>query len=140
MEYSVLVNSNVVQSGESGPSGNELDITISKSSFQIQVPLDLTTDTHFIITHSIAILAAFNRIDDLHQLDCRQDTGFNIRATELPSTMTPTLPQKIIQHYAYVDMLPWISLRDRILNLLAAINEPEFVQDMVNLRVWGSTP
>jgi hypothetical protein len=27
-------------------------------------------------------------------------------------------------------MLPWISLRDRILNSLATINELEFVQDM----------
>jgi len=78
------------------------------------------------------------------QLDCHQDSGFNITASllGLPPAFVPTLQQQIVPHKPYVDMLPWPSLRDRILNSPTAINEWEFVKDMESgeLKVWGSTP
>jgi Domain of unknown function (DUF3425) len=37
-------------------------------------------------------------------------------------------------------MLPWVMLRDRILKSLPAIDEIEFVQDMAELKIWGTTP
>jgi hypothetical protein len=68
--------------------------------------------------------------------------GFNIRAPicNLPQTIVPTLQQQIIPHKPYVDLLPWPSLRDRVLNSLTVINEQEFVMDLVSLKVWGTTP
>ena len=120
------------------------DLSVSRSTFQTQtpdLPLDPTVDTHFIIMPSMAASAAFACIVNLLQLDCGQDSGFNIRATDLPLTLAPTSQQQLIKHLPYVDMLPWASLRDRILNSLAVMNEVEFVQDMqANLKIWGSTP
>jgi hypothetical protein len=103
---------------------------------------DPTIDNHFIVIHSMTTWAAFMSIAELLELACAQDTGFNIRALTcaLPPTLQPTLQQQIIPHGAYVDMLPWSSLRDRILNSQTAINELEFIQDLATLRVWGSTP
>jgi hypothetical protein len=71
-----------------------------------------------------------------------RDTGFNIcaLASNLPPPIAPTLQQQIVPHAPYVDMLPWSSLRDRTLNSPTAINESEFVLDMAELKVWGSTP
>jgi len=88
--------------------------------------------------------AAFLRIADVLGLVCLQDTGFDIGALTftLPPALVPTLQQQIVPHKPYVDMLPWASLRDRILSSPTVINELEFVQDMASsdLKVWGSTP
>jgi hypothetical protein len=83
---------------------------------------------------------AFDRIASLLELDCLQGTGFNIRTQSPPPSLTPTLQQLIIPHKPYIDMLPWSLLRDRILSSISAINEAEFVKDMADLKVWGSTP
>jgi hypothetical protein len=94
--------------------------------------------------HSVTTQAAFLRIAEILQLACMQDSGFNISAptSTLPPAIIPTLQQQIIPHKPYVDMLPWSSLRDRLLNSLVAINETQFLLDMASgdLRVWGSTP
>jgi hypothetical protein len=111
-------------------------------SFQGQVPMDPTVDNHFIVMHNMTTCAAFDCIARILELACIQDTGFNIRALTctLPSTIAPTLKQQIVPHKPYVDMLPWSSLRDRILNSPMAINEMELVMDMDSLKIWGSTP
>jgi len=88
--------------------------------------------------------AAFTCIATLLDLSCNQDSGFNICAPldSLPPPIAPTLQQQIIPHQPYVDMLPWSSLRDRILNSQTTMNEAEFVMDMASdgLKVWGSMP
>ncbi len=88
--------------------------------------------------------AAFTCIAHILELSCMQDSGFNIgaRTCTLPPAIAPTLQQQIVPHGPYIDMLPWSSLRDRILNSLMAINETEFVLDMASgdLKIWGSTP
>lgn len=101
-----------------------------------------TVDTHFIIMHSMTTRAAFMSIAQILQLSCLQDTGFNIIALpgNLPPHIAPTLQQQLVPHKPYVDMLPWPSLRDRMLISSVAINEAEFVTDLYSLRVWGSIP
>lgn len=110
--------------------------------YQDQVPADPTVDNHFIVMHSMTTWSAFMCIADMLGLACRPDDGFNIRAliASLPSPVAPTLQQQIIPHKPYVDMLPWSSMRDRVLNSLAAINEGQFISDMTDMKVWGSTP
>jgi hypothetical protein len=109
---------------------------------QGQGPPHPTTENHFIVMHSMSTWAAFFCIANLLQLECMHDTGFNICALTytLPPAMAPTLQQQLIPHKPYVDMLPWSSLRDRILNSITTINEIEFVLDLGDLKVWGSTP
>ncbi|MCJ1460621.1 hypothetical protein MMC28_011003, partial [Mycoblastus sanguinarius] len=113
-------------------------------AFQGQVHPDPTIDNHFIVMHSMATSAAFLCIAHILELACMQDTGFNINALActLPPPIAPTIQQQIVSHGPYVDMLPWSSLRDRILNSPMTINESEFVLDMGSgdLKVWGSTP
>ncbi|KAF2003775.1 NAD(P)-binding protein [Amniculicola lignicola CBS 123094] len=110
--------------------------------FQGLMSMDPTVDSHFIVMHNMTTHAAFDCIARILELACKQDTGFNIRALPctLPPSIAPTLKQQIVPHQPYVDMLPWSSLRDRILNSPTAINEMELLMDMDSLRVWGSTP
>jgi hypothetical protein len=56
------------------------------------------TDGHFIVLHSMTTLAAFDCIVNLLQLDCSQDSGFNICAHSLPPSIAPTLQQQLIPH------------------------------------------
>ena len=111
---------------------------------QDQLSLDPTTDNHFIVIHSMNTYSAFLCIADILKLACAQDSGFNIGALActLPPPIAPTLQQQIVPHKPYVDMLPWPSLRDRILNSPTAINDLEFLHDMESgdLKIWGSTP
>jgi len=111
-------------------------------SFQNQVSPDPKTDSHFIVIHSMTTWQAFLCIADILKLACMQESGFNIEALAetLPPPLAPTKQQQIIPHRPYVDMLPWSSLRDRVLNSIMTINEIEFVQDMYEMKVWGSTP
>lgn len=87
-------------------------------------------------------LAAFNSIASLLKLACADETGFSIRAlaNTLPPPIAPTLQQQIIPHQPYIDMLPWASLRDRVLKSLLVIDELDLLRDLEGLRVWGSTP
>lgn len=113
-------------------------------TLQAQVPPDPTTENRFIILHGMTTWTAFLCIANLLELACGQQSGFNIcaLATTLPPAIAPTLKQQIVPHKPYVDMLPWSSLRDRMLNSTTAINELEFLQDMVSgdLKVWGVVP
>jgi hypothetical protein len=125
-----------------------VDLSIFSSpisgTFQGQVSPDPIIDNYFIVMHSTTTYAAFTCIAHILELACMQDTGFNIGALtcNLPPAIAPTLQQQIVPHRPYIDMLPWSSLRDRILNSLMAINELEFILDMASgdLKVWGSTP
>ncbi|KAF4630336.1 hypothetical protein G7Y89_g7799 [Cudoniella acicularis] len=116
----------------------------NSSALQGQAFLDPTMDSHFIVMHGMTASAAFTCIAHVLELNCTQEPGFNVRALpcNLPLPIVPTVQQQIIPHKVYVDMLPWSSLRDRILSSLTAINESEIIQDMASgdLKVWGSTP
>lgn len=94
--------------------------------------------------HGITTHAAFDRIAAILELSCMQGTGFNIGALTctLPQAIVPTAQQQIVPHLPYIDMLPWPSLRDRLLNSIMTINETEFVMDMASgdLKIWGSMP
>ena len=123
-----------------------LDLSIFSTpasvSFQNQISPDPNTDSHFIVMHSMRTWEAFICIANILKLACMQESGFNIEALAetLPPPLAPTSQQQIIPHRPYVDMLPWSSLRDRVLNSIMTINEVEFVQDMYDMKVWGSTP
>jgi hypothetical protein len=125
-----------------------VDLSVSGSQISRtshgQVFPDPTIDNHFIVMHSMTTHAAFFSIANLLQLNCAQDTGFNIGAITptLPPAIVPTLKQQIVPHKPYVDMLPWSSVRDRMLDSLMAINEAEFLMDMESgdLKIWGSIP
>lgn len=118
--------------------------SLGSGILQDQVSPDPTIDSRFIVMHGLTTSAAFLCIARILELACMQDSGFNIGALvcTLPPPIAPTIQQQIVPHKPYVDMLPWSSLRDRMLNSLAAINEIEFVEDMMSgdLKVWGSTP
>ena len=105
---------------------------------------DPASDNHFIVMPRVTAYAAFMCIAEVLKLACMQETGFNIGAPSntLPSPIAPTLQQQMVPYRPYVDMLPWSSLRDRILNSPMAINEAEFIQDMGSgdLKIWGPTP
>ncbi|GKU20841.1 unnamed protein product [Fusarium langsethiae] len=101
-------------------------------------------DSHFIILTDMTACAALAVIAQCLNLDCQSQPGFHIKALSinLPSTIAPTDLQKVIPHRPYLDMLPWASLRDKLLQSVSVINEDEFMSDMRsgNLRVWGQLP
>jgi len=105
---------------------------------------NLTADTYFIAMPGSTAAAAFCCIARLLSLACHQESGFNIMAPlgTIPASISPTEQQQVIPHKPYIDMLPWPSLRDRLLKSTGAINENEFIADMTSseLRVWGTTP
>lgn len=115
------------------------------AAFQGQVSPDPSTDTHYIIMHNVTTYAAFSHIASTLQLMCVEGrNGFNICALhdKLPKAIAPTLKQQIVPHQSYVDMIPWPSFRDRLLDSLQAINEDTFKIDMLtnDIKVWGSVP
>ncbi|EWZ27789.1 hypothetical protein FOZG_18491 [Fusarium oxysporum Fo47] len=101
-------------------------------------------DSHFIVLTDMTACAALAVIAQRLDLDCQIRPGFHIRAStqNLPSPITPTQLQRSVPHRSYLDMLPWASLRDRLLKSLSVINEDEFMLEMRNgnLRIWGTVP
>lgn len=63
-------------------------------------------------------------------------------STPAPSTLAPTALQIIKPHMPYVDLLPFPSLRDNLLQANGMINGREIWADLVGgqVRVWGKTP
>jgi hypothetical protein len=136
-----------VSVGQNTSSAVPFDVTIFNSptagtSFTDPSTPIISTDSHFLVMHSMSTWAAFLRIAEMLNLACEQATGFNIctPADKLPEALVPTVHQQLIPHKPYVDMIPWGSLRDRLLNSQKSINEVEFTLDMPDLKVWGSTP
>jgi hypothetical protein len=128
------------------PASTELNYLSSSRHFRFpgQMPLDTMLDNHFIIMHGMTASAAFFSIAAILDLNCSrpQDVGFNIGSLTHPPPppVAPTLKQQVVPHRPYVDMLPWSSVRDRMLNSITAINEAEFLADMGSgeLKVWGN--
>lgn len=101
-------------------------------------------DSHFILLSDMTACAAMAVIAQRLQLDCQPQPGFNIKALadDLPSPIAPTSLQLRVPHLPYVDMLPWSSIRDRLLRSISTINQDEFMTDMRigSLKVWGTVP
>lgn len=73
-----------------------------------QLVPDVTTDTRFITMVEVTTGAAWMSIAGLLKLACKQNSGFNIRASvdSIPPPLLPTLQQQLVPHKPYVDMLP----------------------------------
>jgi hypothetical protein len=71
--------------------------------------------------------AALAVIAERLQLDCNLQPGFNIKALpdDLPSSIAPTSLQRSVPHLSYLDMLPWASIRDRLLASITTINQAD---------------
>ncbi|KAF4335513.1 light induced alcohol dehydrogenase Bli-4 [Fusarium beomiforme] len=108
------------------------------------LPNDPVSDSHYLILTDLTAATALAVIAQRLDLDCQPIPGFNIKALtdSLPSSIAPTQLQKSVAHLSYLDMLPWASLRDRLLKSLSIINEEEFARDMQygSLKVWGTVP
>jgi hypothetical protein len=104
----------------------------------------LLIENHFIVMHDLTAVAALETIVHILNLNCDHQFGFNIRAspTALPPSLMPTPKQQTIAHFAYVDMIPWPAMRDRLLGWAETMNVVEFTSDMASgmLRIWGVTP
>lgn len=111
---------------------------------QSQTP-DPTIDNHFLVVNSMNTLSAFLSIGHLLQIPCVQHIGFHINntlITTLPSSLRPTIQQQIVPHKAYIDMLPWASIRDRIITSIPTIDEQNLFEDLLvsDFKVWGRIP
>lgn len=127
-----------------GPLSPSMELGMFRGLAPSIVQDQISPDHHFIVMNNMTTLTAFTAIGHALEIPCIQDTGFCLSTVtcNLPPTFIPTLQQQIVPHKPYVDMLPWPSMRDRILNSLQAINDQEFILDMVfgDVKVWGSTP
>ncbi|KAL2070527.1 hypothetical protein VTL71DRAFT_13553 [Oculimacula yallundae] len=143
-----------LQTERSGAAGSNAEVPPAPTtSMEISVPdnqfntygslsLDPIRDNGFMILQQLDVWDALLNIASKLELACQQDSGFNVLApvTSLPASLVPTLQQRFVPHKPYVDMLPWPSMRDRILNSPSSINEAEFICDMTSseMKVWGS--
>jgi hypothetical protein len=106
-----------------------------------------TAETSFLIMHSMNACNALFVISDILSLTCSahprtyNPPKTNASATP-PPALHPTSLQKTISHHAYIDMLPFPLLRDRILETLQVINEEELCRDLQNdeWKIWGRRP
>lgn len=109
------------------------------AQFTITGPM---TDTHFLVLTDMTAAGALTAIAQLLNLDCQLIPGFHIQASAegLPPPIAPTQLQRKVPHQPYLDMLPWASLRDRLLKSISVINEGEIVLAMQAgcFKVWGS--
>ncbi|KAH7355160.1 hypothetical protein BKA65DRAFT_394676 [Rhexocercosporidium sp. MPI-PUGE-AT-0058] len=114
------------------------------SNSQSNFSLDPMRDSNFMIMQKIDVWEALLNIAGKLELACCQDSGFNIVApvSSLPPSLAPTLQQRYVPHRPYIDMIPWPSMRDRILSSPSSINEMQFASDIAfsDIKVWGSSP
>ncbi|KAG4444185.1 hypothetical protein IFR05_000282 [Cadophora sp. M221] len=136
----------VAPSSEVPVTTTSMELSISDSPLNTQggFTLDPMRDNRLMVMQQIDVWDALLNIASKLEIACCQDSGFNIVApvSSLPPSLTPTLQQRFVPHKPYVDMLPWPSVRDRILSSPSSINEMQFVSDMTStdIKVWGSTP
>ncbi|SPJ77975.1 uncharacterized protein FTOL_06379 [Fusarium torulosum] len=120
---------------------NMFDPSLLDAQYAPQAPM---ADNHFLVLSDMTASAALVAIAHCLNLDCQDKPGFHIRASanSLPNAIAPTQLQKSVAHPSYLDMLPWASLRDRLLKSLSTINEGELTRDLRigSLRVWGTVP
>ncbi|KAI6765448.1 hypothetical protein HG530_006518 [Fusarium avenaceum] len=148
VQTSALVRTNAASSREQ-PSTDGLgaafvgvfDPSLLDTPYMPHTPM---ADTHFLVLADMTATAALVAIAHCLNLDCQDKPGFHIRAiaNSLPPPIAPTQLQKSVAHPSYLDMLPWASLRDRLIKSLPTINQAELTHDLQigSLRVWGTVP
>jgi hypothetical protein len=106
---------------------------MSASRPTLQSPYSLILD-------AMPALAAFWANASLLQLNCKPI--LTISSTPSPSTprsLAATSLQRAIPHLSYVDILPFPSMRDRILNAVSIIDEDDLCNDLVQeqIQCWS---
>lgn len=144
-----LTNSHMVGDG---PPSEASSSTTFPDSYYLQVPpltllrglLRVATRLNAVpSSFSLAALSPFN-------------LGFGPDPSEIPRAWRPTAAQLSVPHHPVLDLLPWPSVRDRLIEVLSlteqsaelSLVEPprlvNFVYDMEDagegIRIWGSDP
>ncbi|KAK0105209.1 hypothetical protein ONS95_004396 [Cadophora gregata] len=111
------------------------------STYQPPSPL---TD-QLIVVRALGTLSALLFNAAILQIDCHKQ----IRSREIyvpptlstPSALTPTPLQSTTPHLPYVDLIPFPSMRDRLLQSQQFISGVEIWADITrDITVWGNTP
>lgn len=121
-------------------------------------------DSYLLPVNELTLLRAFLRIagrlgcESVWELTANSpfNSGTGPAADELPRTWRPTTSQVLVPHHPVVDLLPWPSVRDRIIGLLAMPDHARppsargplavvnFAYDMEDgaegMRIWGGNP
>jgi hypothetical protein len=93
----------------------------------------------------MAGISALTHNASLLQLTCNGnwEVGFFISPfIETPSSLAPTVLQQTIAHNPFIDVLPFPSVRNAILNAIHIIDAEQLCQDLLfgGLKVWGGSP
>lgn len=114
----------------------------NKALDKAQAPFPLTD--HLIIVRALGTLSALLLNASILQIDCTNIRGHQIYIPEnlsTPTALTPTPLQTNTPHFPYVDLIPFPSIRDRILQSQHIINGVEIWGDITrDVKVWGNTP
>ncbi|KAH7390109.1 hypothetical protein BKA64DRAFT_757149 [Cadophora sp. MPI-SDFR-AT-0126] len=111
------------------------------STYQAPSPL---TD-QLIVVRALGTLSALLLNAAILHIDCHKE----IRSHEIhipptlttPSALTPTHLQATTPHLPYVDLIPFPSVRDRMLRSQHVISGVEIWSDITrDIKVWGNTP
>ncbi|PVH86379.1 hypothetical protein DL98DRAFT_602101 [Cadophora sp. DSE1049] len=124
-----------------GPQVVKSQSSIAISTYQPPSPL---TD-QLIVIRALGTLSALLLNATILHIDCHKE----IRSHEIyipptlstPSALTPTPLQAMIPHLPYVDLIPFPSIRDRLLQSQHVISGVEIWGDITrDVTVWGNTP
>jgi hypothetical protein len=112
-------------------------------SWVLSIP-EPSPETQLMILQSVNAVNAMFCISEVMQLNCTYvHRTYTAQPTvTYPPSLTPTKLQAVIAHHAYVDMIPFPILRDRILEALQTMNEEELCKDLVTdeWKIWGNKP
>src|SRR5450432_3446874 len=101
------------------------------TSWMTRVPCP-SDEAHLIILHSMNACNAMVAISDILQLGCSARHRLYHPTRPHPPSLEPTALQKVVPHHAYIDMIPFPTIRDRILETMTVINEEELCRDLVS--------
>jgi hypothetical protein len=111
------------------------------SPFEIP-QLDPQANTQYVVMPGATALVAFQRIAVLLDIACSLVDGFHVRAPpdNIPPPLKPTQHQQVVPHKTFIDVIPWPTLRDKVLASLSVINQDELLLGLRECRIWGSAP
>lgn len=101
------------------------------------------TDAQFLILPAFRTYEAFDCIYSILKLKCSYTSAIHVPQTiQAPTPLKPTWEQLNIPHMMFIDLLPWPSLRRKLILAIGIMDEYGFMADMNSeqLRVWGTTP
>ena len=103
------------------------------------------TDTHFLVVHGMSTVAAMFINAQILQINCH-NVGppriYLFASNIAPRALVPTALQTSIPHQPFVDLLPFPSIRTKILQAGSLISPKEMWNDLSDggVKVWGRTP